>query len=593
MRKTLASVWLVLRMSAKVSPRETVIACVEVLGTAIQVLQPLFLALFVGGIIERDLTRVVGAVLAFGATFGLGLTLQLWGNTARINQRERVGFAFDSEIARMTAGIPTLDHLESATYLDELQALRDQQGALGDALNMVLNVGRMLVMAGGTILLAATADWQLLFLAAAGVVNLLTTRWRIRWQTAAEKESTEPGRLSTHLVEVTTTSAGAAELRVFGIAQVLRDRLSASVRAWRAPDVRVGIRNGWLDVATTVVFYAVVIAVLVSMVRGVIGGTIGIPAVVLALVLVTQLQTVGEMVHWAMLNLTRTARTADRFRWLRDYEAQVREVHCGRAEPPPQLRHGIRTVNLTYAYPGAESPTLDGVTLDLPAGAVVALVGENGAGKSTLVNLLAGMYRPTDGRVLVDGTDLASIDLTAWRARMTGAFQDYAKFEFTAQKAVGVGQLEHLDDSAHVHRALRAGAGEDVLTALPDGLGTRLGTAWPDGVELSGGQWQRLGIARGMMREDPLLLVLDEPTAALDAATEHALFERYAAAAREAGGRGAVTLLVTHRFSTVAAADLVVVLDRGKVVEVGTHAELVERDGHYAELYELQARGYR
>jgi len=233
------------------------------------------------------------------------------------------------------------------------------------------------------------------------------------------------------------------------------------------------------------------------------------------------------------------------------------------------------------------------VTLYLPAGSVVALVGENGAGKSTLVKLLAGLYRPTSGRVLVDGADLASFDLSSWRSRLSGAFQDYAQLEFTAGVAVGVGDVANVDDEERVRRALHDSASDDILATLPSGLGTQLGATWPDGVDLSGGQWQRLAIARGMMRADPLLLVLDEPTAALDPATEHALFERYAHAARAARGRGSVTLLVTHRFSTVAAADLVVVLDRGRVIETGSHHELMAARGHYAELYELQAQGYR
>jgi len=176
---------------------------------------------------------------------------------------------------------------------------------------------------------------------------------------------------------------------------------------------------------------------------------------------------------------------------------------------------------------------------------------------------------------------------------MSGAFQDHAAFEFTAQRSVGVGKLDRLDDTDAVRRALTEAAGVDVLHRLPDGLATQLGTRWPNGVELSGGQWQRLALARAMMRTDPLLLVLDEPTSALDAATENALFERYIDAAHKARRRGAITLLVTHRFSTVAAADIVVVLDHGRIAEIGTHAELIAAQGHYAELYELQARGYR
>jgi ATP-binding cassette subfamily B protein len=380
---------------------------------------------------------------------------------------------------------------------------------------------------------------------------------------------------------------------VFGLAPAIHHRLGSAVRAWRGPFVNLGYRDGLVGAVNAAIFYGTAIAVLARMLHDLIAGRVTVADMVLAVMMVGRLQSVGQTLEWSLRMLSRVVRTTNRFVWLRTYAQKVADEHPGRRQPPARLERGLRLENLSYRYAGADAASIDGVSLDLPAGSVVALVGENGAGKSTLVKLLAGMYQPSDGRILVDGTDLRDFDVEAWRARMSGAFQDYARFELTAQRSIGLGDLPHLDDHDRVDLALRQGAAEGVLTSLPAGLETRLGTTWPDGVELSGGQWQRLAIARGMMRDEPLLLVLDEPTAALDAATEHALFERYAEAARAAGGRGAVTVLVTHRFSTVAAADLVVVLDHGRVAEVGTHAALMNRGGHYAELYDLQARGYR
>jgi ATP-binding cassette subfamily B protein len=229
----------------------------------------------------------------------------------------------------------------------------------------------------------------------------------------------------------------------------------------------------------------------------------------------------------------------------------------------------------------------------------VAIVGENGAGKSTLVKLLSRMYQPDSGRILVDGTDLARIRADEWRSRLAGAFQDFFRFEFQARHTVGLGDLPRLDDESAVGAAVeRAGAG-DVVNGLPSGLATQLGATWPSGVEVSFGQWQKFALARGFMRDRPLVIVLDEPTAALDAETEYALFERYAAIAR--GGRpdenrtsdGRITILVSHRFSTVRMADMIVVLDGARVVEVGTHEELMAKRGQYAELYGIQAAAYR
>jgi ATP-binding cassette subfamily B protein len=224
---------------------------------------------------------------------------------------------------------------------------------------------------------------------------------------------------------------------------------------------------------------------------------------------------------------------------------------------------------------------------------VVALVGENGAGKTTLVKLLARFYEPSAGRILADGVDIRYFEGKAWQARVSTAFQDFAQFELFARETVGVGQLSHVDDATAVETALARSGADGVIPALPDGLQTQLGRTWPGGVDLSGGQWQQLALGRAFMRQEPLLVIFDEPTAAIDAPTEHALFERFTEAARSGASRGTVTLIISHRFSTVRMADLIVVMDKGSVREMGSHAELVRRGGLYAELYALQARAYR
>jgi len=224
---------------------------------------------------------------------------------------------------------------------------------------------------------------------------------------------------------------------------------------------------------------------------------------------------------------------------------------------------------------------------------VVAIVGENGAGKTTLVKLLAKLYAPTSGRILIDAVDLARIDASRWRDRLAGAFQDFFRFEFQAGQTIGLGDLPRMDVEPALTAALDRAGARDVVAALPAGLRTRLGPTWPDGVDISYGQWQKLALARGFMRDEPMVVALDEPTAALDAETEHQLFERYATRARQARQGGSTTILVSHRFSTVRMADLIVVLDGARVAEVGSHDELMARGGRYSELYRIQARAYQ
>ena len=213
-----------------------------------------------------------------------------------------------------------------------------------------------------------------------------------------------------------------------------------------------------------------------------------------------------------------------RLAWLEDYAASL--VASADRPVPATVRDGIRLEHVSFAYPGTSRLVLDDVSLSLPAGSVVAIVGENGAGKTTLVKLLAKMYEPTSGSILVDDTPLARVPADEWRARLAGAFQDFFRFEFRARHTVGLGDVPRLDDEPAVAAAVDRAGASDVVSRLPSGLETQLGPTWPGGVEVSFGQWQKLALARGFMRDDPLLLVLDEPTAALDAETEHALFER-------------------------------------------------------------------
>jgi ATP-binding cassette subfamily B protein len=280
-----------------------------------------------------------------------------------------------------------------------------------------------------------------------------------------------------------------------------------------------------------------------------------------------------------------------RLAWLEDYATSLSA--SADLTVPAVLRHGIRLEHLSFAYPGTSRLVLNDVSLSLPAGSVVAIVGENGAGKTTLVKLLTKMYEPTSGAIFVDDTPLARMPAEEWRSRLAGAFQDFFRFEFRARHTVGVGDVSRLDNEPAVVSAVARAGADDVVSHLPSGLETQLGPTWPGGVDVSFGQWQKLALARGFMRDRPLMLVLDEPTAALDAETEHALFERYAAAAQDDNPDGRITILVSHRFSTVRMADLIVVLDGAHLVEVGTHDELLAKGGQYAQLYGIQAAAYR
>ncbi len=548
------------------------------------------LKLMTDGALRHDLR-----LLAIGAA-GITATRVLWfagiwlGSWIRIGLTERVGFAFDREITTLTAELPGLEHHERPDVQDRLELLRQKQGTLGAALNSLVHAANTVVGGVSTLVTLAIVSPLLLFLIPFALPALAITAAQQRWQREAEERFAEPFRRASYLKGLTIDRNAGMELRVFGLEREILSRFRAAwVEAWRWR-LDANRRSTLLKSAGDLVFMAAY------------GGAVGLMlwrlgqgrATVGEVVMVVYL---AQQVRGAITNPVATVgglgdplRSAGRLLWLQDY---ARGVDRGGDRPAPsRLVDGIVFDRVSFRYPGSEQWVLRDVSFRIPAGSVVALVGENGAGKTTIVKLLSRMYAPTEGRILIDGVDLAEIDVAAWRERLSAAFQDFARFELAAQRTVGLGDLPRLDDREGVDAALDRAGAADVFAKLPGGPGTQLGASWEGGVDLSTGQWQKLALGRALMREDPLVVFFDEPTASLDAITEHALFERYATAARSGSTRGRVTLLVSHRFSTVRSADLILVIDGGGVAELGGHDELLLRNGLYAELYLLQARAY-
>jgi ATP-binding cassette subfamily B protein len=249
---------------------------------------------------------------------------------------------------------------------------------------------------------------------------------------------------------------------------------------------------------------------------------------------------------------------------------------------------GIVLEDVGFRYPGKDAWALRHVDLTIPRGGSVALVGENGAGKTTLVKLMTRLYEPTEGRIVLDGKDLREWPREVLRRRFGVLFQDFNQYQLKVRENVGFGSVEDMGDEPRIERATDRGGARELVASLEGGLDAPLGRWFTNGTELSGGQWQKIALARAFMREDADILVLDEPTAALDAESEHAVFERF----RELAV-GKTTIVISHRFPTVRMARQIVVLDHGSIVEAGTHDELVARGGKYARMFALQAEGYR
>lgn len=581
------------------------------------------LGMFTDAAVDADTARAVGLAGALAVLLVAELMMSHFAHLSYFELADLQQLALVDEVAGLTHGSASLAELEDPERVRLLTSVTEGLQRVRMALEGTLQLGGMtLQVLVTTVILGVVEPWLLLLPLAALPPVWLADRAQ-RLLDRARDEAADDVRLSRHLVTAGTTGSSAKEIRLFGARGLVADRQRTAWDRTTASLWSSHRRSALLRAGGQVWFALAYGAAVLVVLRGAASGTAAIGQVVLVVTLAIQVSTqvAGALALFGSLQgagrtveqlaelraTTGTAGTrpgtagstevgtADEARApaRRGEAAGVSEAAVERAIPA-RLAHGLRLEDVTFAYPGADRPVLDGVTLDLPAGATVALVGENGAGKTTLVKLLCGLYRPTSGRVLADGVDLAAVAPDAWQSRVATLFQDFARLELTLREDVGVGRVAALHDDRALWTAIDEARARPIVERSPDGLDQILGTAYADGTQLSGGQWQTLALARTLLRKDPLLLALDEPASALDATAEHALFERFTETARRAGTTsGGVTLFVSHRFSTVRDADLIVVLDGGRVAELGAHDDLVAAGGPYAEMYALQAHAYR
>lgn len=545
----------------------------------------------VDSLVAGDLAAAVLWACLAAAAYALDQTINAIAVPTRIHLLEKVGHVdIEPEMMRIAAKLPEIDHLEHQQYLDRVTAVRGKSWAVVGFAWAVVEVGSVLIRLALTLaILGSVSSWLFAMLPCIGVQVLLDRRGQAL-QRRAELDLARHQRTQSHLFQLCTSGKAGKEIRTAEVGPNLVHRLVAASEQVRAIRARGQLVSAGWSIAGWVIFaagYTAVIGVVAVQVRG---GTATVGDVMMAATIGALLREVVESAVWTTTDASGAVRVLEPYLWLKRY-AEARMAPESGAPAPQRLEHGITLSNLTFSYRGARKPAVDDVSVHLPAGSVVAVVGEYGSGKSTLVKMLAKLHRPDSGRIVVEGTDLQDIDTEQWREAMSAAFQDFGRYRTTFAEAIGIGDLRHGTEDA-LRAAVSAADAEALLSRLPDGAATQLGSDF-GGVELSEGQWQKVALARSCMRPGPLLFVLDEPTASLDAPSENAVFESYTSRARQiAAGTGAVTVIVSHRFSTVAGADLILVMEDGRLVEAGNHVALMKSDGLYAELFNVHADSY-
>jgi ATP-binding cassette subfamily B protein len=523
-------------------------------------------------------------------TFLLGVLIVVvsFAGAAVVEEQRLLGEMVASYVDRRlvsTACSAELVTFESSGFQDRLQR------ALASAGSRPLQLTTGLLRTTGAALSAAAIAGALLLIEPALVVLLLLA-WGPLWfaTTSSSRDfyafawrTTGAERLRQYLFHVLTGSSAAKELRAFGSAGVLADRYAHMTEERTAALRRLIRRRLTLGLAGTLGGYGLTALIVGTLAYLALTGRVApVPALaaIPAVILLTQrLQSLS-------FGATSLYEGALFMEDLDSFLKPIGETESGLSPDPLDPITRLSVEEVTFTYPGGVGPVLDGVDMEIHKDEVVALVGENGSGKTTLAKLLCGLYSPGSGSIRWNGADLAEIGSARVRRSVAVLFQDFVRYLLTARENIGMGNVERLDDLPAITRAAEMAGADPFVRELPKGYETTLAAEFEGGVNLSGGQWQRVALARALVRDAPLL-ILDEPTAAVDARAETEIFELIRRL-----GKGRATLLISHRFSTVMSADRIYVLRKGRVVEAGSHGQLMSNEGLYAELYRLQAKAF-
>jgi len=546
--------------------------------------------------------RAFALGVVYLVVFAAGALLDDLSAVLQADLGDRTSQAVEQKLMGIASSAAGLEHLERPEYADKVKLVRDRSFIPYFAFTNLNSFSSIFFGLISAVVLLSFVHPLLMMLPvviAPGVV----LQYRAYRKHFARHDAVAPDeRLAKHYLELATEPAAAKEIRLFGLGPELIERHRVLTDTYNSMLFRDQLRRVWAGVVAGGLYGTGLAAAIgfvgwLALDRRASLGDVAL-TVQVARLAVGQVQSAARQAAW----LAELSFVGERYLWLLEYQPSVVVREKDAAVPAPaRIAQGITLDHVSFTYPGTDAAVLDDVSLFIPAHTTVALVGENGAGKTSLVKLLCRFYDPTTGRILVDGIDLRDLDLDGWRTGTGAAFQDFVHFQLLAGDAIGVGDLAAVDDLDRV-RSAAAGSGADrVIDRLPDGLSTQLGRGFAGGVDLSEGEWQRVALARGLMRRAPAMLILDEPTASLDPRAEHEVFTTFASMSRAAPGPdgtaespdGApVTILVSHRFSTVRMADMIVVLHDGRIDELGSHDELLAAGGRYAQLFRLQASRY-
>ena len=480
-----------------------------------------------------------------------------------------------------------LAHFEDSEFYDKLTQARRE--ASSRPLSLVTRtfglVQNAISLSSYAVLLFAFSPWAVVILIGAGLPSFFAEAkfsgdaFRLfRWRSPDT-------RMQMYLETVIAREDGVKEVKLFQLGPKLLQRYRAIFNRLFVEDRALTIRRDtWgflLGLVASVAFYGAYAWIVLATIYG----RITLGAMTMYLVLFRQGQSAVSAILTAISGMYEDNLYLSN---LYDYLEQPVPVRRGSSPKGPDPERGLEFEHVSFAYPGADGKALTDISLELRRGESLALVGENGSGKTTLIKLLTRLYEPTEGRILLDGLDLRDWDVEVLRRRIGVIFQDFGRYQFTIGENIGAGDVRHMDDEVRQEAAAETGMAAPFIDSMPERYNTQLGRWFKGGRELSGGQWQKIALSRAFMRSEADILVLDEPTAAMDAAAEAQVFELFREEARNK-----MTILISHRFSTVRAADQIVVLHDGRIIESGTHESLLVEKGTYAQLFQLQARGYQ